>query len=484
MLTVQPYKQHRPAVMHPNNVKSFTAALVPATAMLGHRRGKRGTRSVESRIARRSHVSKQESRQRRSRGLVGEPRPTRRKNQGGNLGKNLELSERRKALARKKRRKKRAVRKAARMKHQAVRARRWLEELMFGTFIVRTAALKGVNGIGHIECLLRICAGKGCDVIGLKETKRGGTSEIVAAGHRVYFSGDCSGVKGRKGQHGVGLAVKEEIVKKAGKDSITIKCISARLLKTRISIKSTFVTFVVAYAPTEDADEGENAKYMSALNRTVAPVPAREHVFVLTDANARTGKRGEGGGETNSKVLGAYGGDVLNENGKLLLRFAEDNKLALLNTFFCTPKNGVSYTFQSVNRGKDQARLDYILTKQADRRLVRCVNVRSPPLDKRESDHNLVYAAVHIPRRSAPNRRRRETTNATRRTTVLQRLMADPDLRHQVASAMNAALWPIPNGTCISDIAADMTDVMIYVSAEMAPQLLAPARATALVRGP
>ena len=65
----------------------------------------------------------------------------------------------------------------------------------------------------------------------------------------------------------------------------------ARLLKARISTKSTFVTFVVAYAPTEDAAEGE-AKYMAALHSTVEPVPAREHVFVLTDANARTGKRG------------------------------------------------------------------------------------------------------------------------------------------------------------------------------------------------
>ena len=77
-------------------------------------------------------------------------------------------------------------------------------------------------------------------------------------------------------------------------------------------------------------------------------MPSWEHVFVLTDANARTGKRGEGGGETDSKVLGAYGRDVLNENGKLLLRFAEDNKLALLNTFFSTPKRGVSYTFKAL----------------------------------------------------------------------------------------------------------------------------------------
>ena len=100
-------------------------------------------------------------------------------------------------------------------------------------------------------------------------------------------------VKGRKGQHGVGLAIKE-IVKKAGEDGIAIECISARFLKARISVKLNFVTFVVAYAPTEAAPEGQKAKYMAALNCTVASVPTRECVFVLTDANARTGKRAEG----------------------------------------------------------------------------------------------------------------------------------------------------------------------------------------------
>ena len=136
---------------------------------------------------------------------------------------------------------------------------------------------------------------------------------------------------------------------------------------------------MVAYAPTEEAPEGEEAKYVAALNCTVASVPARECVFVLTNANARTGKRGEGGGETDSKVLGAYSRDKLNENGKLLLGLAEDYRLSLLNIFFCTPKSAVSYTLQSANRSKEQTLFDYILTKQADRRLIRCVNIRRPP---------------------------------------------------------------------------------------------------------
>ena len=50
---------------------------------------------------------------------------------------------------------------------------------------------------------------------------------------------------------------------------------------------------MVAYAPTEEAPEGQKVKYMAALDSTVASVLAREYVFVLTDANARTGKRGK-----------------------------------------------------------------------------------------------------------------------------------------------------------------------------------------------
>ena len=132
MLTVQPCQQHR-LVMHPNNAKSLSAATVPAaSAKLGPRRGKRGTRSEERRIARRSHVSKQKIRVWRSRGVVGMLHPPRRKNQDRSLGRNLELSERRGALARKKRRRKQAMRKAARKKHKAARAKRRMQELTFG----------------------------------------------------------------------------------------------------------------------------------------------------------------------------------------------------------------------------------------------------------------------------------------------------------------------------------------------------------------
>ena len=215
MLTVQACQQHRLAAMNPNKAKSFPAAIVPAVAKLGQRRlGKRGTRSEERRNARRAHASKRQCRRWRSRGVVELPHSTRRKKEGTKLGrKHLEeLSEKRRAFARKKRRGKRAERKSVRKKHKATRARSRLEELTFGTFNVRTAAVNGVNGIGHIDTLLRTYAAKGCDVIELQETKKDGTFEISASRCRIFFSGDCSMVKGRKGQHGVGLVIKENIV--------------------------------------------------------------------------------------------------------------------------------------------------------------------------------------------------------------------------------------------------------------------------------
>ena len=156
---MQACQQHRLAVMPPNKAKSFSAATVPAEAKLGHRRrGKRRTRSEEGRNARRAHASKQKCRRWRSRGVVGVPYPTRRKNEGKNLGrKHPELSKKRRVFARKKRRGKRAERKSARKKHKAARARSRLEELTFGTFNVRTAAVNGVNGIGHMTPAENMC---------------------------------------------------------------------------------------------------------------------------------------------------------------------------------------------------------------------------------------------------------------------------------------------------------------------------------------
>ena len=81
-----------------------------------------------------------------------------------------------------------------------------------------------------------------------------------------------------------------------------------------------------------------------------------------------------------------------------------------------------------------------------------------------------MYAKVRIPRRSAPNRRKRDSTKETPKLVDLRQLVTDPNLRCQVANAMVDALPPIPDGTHISDIATDMADVMLSIAVELVPR--------------
>ena len=95
-----------------------------------------------------------------------------------------------------------------------------------------------------------------------------------------------------------------------------------------------------------------------------------------------------------------------------------------------------------------------------------------------------MYAKVRIPRRSAPNRRKRDNIKETPKLTDLRWLITDPNLRCQVANAMVDALPTIPDGTCIGDVATDMADVMLPTAAELVPRSKRPRGAQGWCAGP
>ena len=141
--------------------------------------------------------------------------------------------------------------------------------------------------------------------------------------------------------------------------------------------------------------------FWDRLDSLVQRIPAKECVYVLMDANSRTGRRIEGESLQDEEILGTYGRDELHDNGKLLLSFAADNKLAITNTFFfSTRKGGVSDTYNDVTgiRTSDFKRFDYVLTCQAHRGRVRNVVVHPLPAlpVKVDSDHNMVIATVDL----------------------------------------------------------------------------------------
>ena len=146
------------------------------------------------------------------------------------------------------------------------------------------------------------------------------------------------------------------------------------------------------------------------------------------DANARTGRREKGQvGSKDSEILGAYGRDTLNDNGELLLAFAINHGLAVVNTFFSTPKGGASLTFN----GRGKKRIDYILTRQRDRKLERNVTVHPQPSSLPISDHNIVSAPVKLLDHFLRNRRLRAPAKPP---VDRRRLVTDPQLRQEVVT--------------------------------------------------
>ena len=247
-----------------------------------------------------------------------------------------------KILARKKRRRGRTGRRAARRQASNDRDRARRREPVIAIHNVRTMAVDGKHGVGRAAEVLDVYQEMGCGIIGLQEARRSGQSALLQAGYVAQSGGDG---EGKKGQGGVGLAVPKSI---ARADARSPEFTSDRLLKVTLELsgRARAVTFAGGYAPTDTQSLGKKNVFWTALERAMKEVSEHEKLFVLMDANARTGRRGRGKmGREECKVLGAYGRDTLYDNSERLLLFSAKHELALLNTFFGTAKNAISHSF-------------------------------------------------------------------------------------------------------------------------------------------
>jgi len=303
---------------------------------------------------------------------------------------------------------------------------------------VRTLAVKGKNGYGHDECVLAKGRQLGCDFIGLQETRRSGNTRFRAAGYQVFCSGQEK-TAARQGLYGVGLAVKDSICRTS---KFTQQFIDERLMSMRFELdgRCDAVNFVVAYAPTDcTKDSKQKGMFWRKLEDLVEQIPAKECLFVLIDANGRTGGRIEGCGDDECRVLGAYGRDVRSDNGKRLLSFATSCKLALTNTFFSTRKGGISHTYNGTSLN-DRKRIDYILTRQVHRPRVHNVTVvpQPPPPAKADSDHNIVYIKARLSGHFSSNRRLLKPPK--RREFDRQLFLSDGERRHRIVERVVSTL--------------------------------------------
>ncbi|CAB1108182.1 unnamed protein product [Ectocarpus sp. CCAP 1310/34] len=288
---------------------------------------------------------------------------------------------------------------------RTARERRQGRLVRVATYNVRTLAVNGANGYGRADKVLHEAAKQDISFVGLQEVRRPGRTEFTASGFRVFTCGTDKG-----GTHGVGIAVEEALCKAS---QYTTEYVDERLMAMRFEMTGHrgAVNFVAAYAPTDVATADSKRMFWEKLDSLVRRIPAKEYLFVLMDANAQTG--GGIAGE-NERTMGEYGRNELNDNGRLLLTFATDNRLAVLNTFFDTRRSGIWHTFNGPS-GRERRCLDYILTRQSHRGRVSNMEVVPQPVRpvRADSDHNIVVATVDLDGRLAHNRSIR--TNPKRR---------------------------------------------------------------------
>ena len=153
---------------------------------------------------------------------------------------------------------------------------------------------------------------------------------------------------------------------------------------------------------------------------------------------------------------------VSDSNGTSFLRFASDNKLALVNTFFSVPNGCTSRTFNGT-RPADRKRIDYIITRQPHRKLVRNVTVHLQP--RADPDHNIVCARVRLPGRCTRNGKQRAPTG--RKSIDRRAITFDTDRRKRLFQLVASQLTQTELGGTVGEKAALFPDTLLRPEEEV-----------------
>jgi len=218
------------------------------------------------------------------------------------------------------------------------------------------------------------------EVVGVSETKvRGNGLKQIGDVSCVY-----SGVQEGRAKGGVAILLSGRF----GAYLKEWKCVDERIVWIRLKIEGVWVTVVQVYAPTEDRTQSVKDEFYVKLQDTVGRVARGDLLIVMGDLNARVGDETDIWGE----VLGRYGEEICNENGRRLLQFSSEHNLLIANTWFPHKKIHM-YTWECRGRGL-RSLIDYFLIGKEYRKQV--VDVKAVRGAELGSDHYLVLLKIKL----------------------------------------------------------------------------------------
>ena len=110
---------------------------------------------------------------------------------------------------------------------------------------------------------------------------------------------------------------------------INYECISSRLLKVTINLRSDRIKYFVVYAPDSSYGETYVEEFFGTLQDEINTLPPSEHIVLLCNVNASVGNHMQ---YIWPEVVGNYGAGENNELGVKILQFCTINNLCIANT--------------------------------------------------------------------------------------------------------------------------------------------------------
>ena len=267
---------------------------------------------------------------------------------------------------------------------------------------------KTLAGLGYQTTLIRELARHRIAIAGVTEARIPG-SDCRRINDAVFLH---SG--GDQRIHGVALVLRPPFVHALQ----SWQPISDRLLQARLIHKHGHLTVIVAYAPTEPADDSEKDNFYNQLSASIRTVPPHDILAVLGDFNAASGLA-----NSNDRIVGPFGSGAVNDNSDRLITLCGMHSLTILGSWF-RRLNIHRWTWLS-HDGVTKKEIDHILTRQRDKHVFKSYRAYRGPEAPANTDHVLVASDLKI------QLMKFKKTNESQRIYDVDRLTQDSRLQEQ-----------------------------------------------------
>ena len=237
---------------------------------------------------------------------------------------------------------------------------------------------------GYATLLSRELGQYNISLAGICEARWPGNGETITGDHCFIWSGPTDG----RGLYGVALAIPTRL----RRSLLSWKPVNDRLLSARFLHQHGKMTVIVAYGPTNQAEEAIKDAFSDQLLQLIQEAPPHDITIVLTDFNASLSAASHIA--SSQPVSGpVYIDTFTNDNGNRLLNLCRSSNLCIADTWF--PRKQIHHWTWYSPDGITRKALDHILISQRWRSFVtNCRVYRGAELGN--TDHRLLVAEIKL----------------------------------------------------------------------------------------